>query len=607
MKHLLHVLSFLALLPVQGQLSLQPVQAEQMSARKVSLVLSLPFWDDFSTSDQVPDSNLWITGSDVFINATLAQNPPTYKVATFDGLRFTGQAHNIENAFSGPTDSLISQPIDLNAVAIANRNTVFLSFYWQAKGRGEIPDEKDSIRLQFRALQDTVLTWQTVWVKTGGPENVSEMFSQVIIPVTGNRFFHENFQFKFQCFSSQNGPFDTWHIDYVYLNDERDINDLVHFDRSLTGYPGPLFGLYREMPSEQFFQNPQKYLTNPSVTATNLGPVHNLVYGYELRNQTTGQLYIRNDSLSGGLIGEREFVEIGTLADSLPDELVERDSQVLVSTFHYKTGDGQPDNVESPIFELGNRLKSNDTIRTYLTLHNHYAYDDGTAEFAAAINTNRGQVALRFILEAPDTLTHIDVYFPDIVPQSAGATVDLIVWTRLDEEGELTRKSYQIQNPEGLNQFRRVQMSRPILVSDTIFIGYQQYTDNYIGVGFDRDNPLASGEIFTRVSGQWEQNTLLSGALMIRPVFDYDSTFILSRPASGPVSIHMYPNPTTGRLKIENKHLSIAVYDLLGHRVFSSTKQDEYSLHFLKNGIYLVKVFTENSVITRKLIISGSD
>lgn len=599
-----HIL-LLLLLSVAGQAqwALQPVRHPEAAVPTTAVALTLPFWEDFSTSGTYPDSLKWETGSHVFINSTLAQNAPTYKIATFDGLQASGKAHAIANKFIGPADSLISQPIDLTTVTTANRNSVYLSFFWQARGMGEIPDAKDSIRVQFLALDDTVTFWETQWSQSGGLESVSENFTQVILPVNNDRFFHENFRIKFQSFSSQSGPFDTWHIDYIYLNDERALSDLSHRDRTLTGAPSPLFGLYHEVPSEHFFLNPQQYLSPQKAMASNLGPSKSLIYGYKLENLTTGQIYVLQDSLyTASLIGQKEFVEIPTEPFDSIDFGAPVDSLVLVSTFHYKTGDGQPDNVESPLFELGDLLKSNDTIKSYYTLHDHYAYDDGTAEFAAAINVNRGQVAVRYALKHPDTLTHVDIYFPNIAPDATGGTIDIMVWTRLDESGLLTSQTYTITTPVRLNEFKRIRLDRPVLTRDTVYVGYQQYTDNYIGVGFDRNNAAAYDQIFTKTSEAWEQNSILLGALMIRPVFAYDSTFILAaRPAIE--ALQVYPNPSGGYLKIEGDYQSIVIFDLLGKRLYQSDRQPIFDLHFLPEGVYLINVIGAHSVLNEKFII----
>lgn len=612
MRIYLYSILFILAIASQAQFAIKGIQNSHHRPLRTTAPeypRTLPFWDDFSTSDGTPDTLLWITGGDVFVNATLGQNPPTYRVATFDGLKGNGLAHDIANGFNGPADSLISQPIDLSQVSNFKKTTVYLSFYWQAKGNGELPDEKDSIRVQFTTADSL---WVTQWVQVGGPENVSDHFQQVIIPVSGNEFFHERFQFKFQAFSSLKGPFDTWHIDYVYLNQDRHENDLSHFDRSLSGSPSPLFSPYYEVPADHFFRDPAKYLSVQSVLATNLDAEtavgHPLDYYYQLENLTTGEVYDLSSMGNGGLGGLDPLEYRNILGPSDIDIEAYNtplDSQVIMSTFYYETGDKN-------LFEVVNgadtvflpvNLKVNDTIRTRYTLHNHYAYDDGTAEFAAAINLLKGQVAVKFALEAADTLTHVDIYFPNISPDPSGSSVDILVWDRLDDTRILSRQPYTIQSPTGLNQFTRIKLSQPVLTRDTVYVGYQQFTDNYLGVGFDRNNAIASNNIYTNVTGVWEQNTRLSGVLMIRPVFEFDSTFILSTPGTPLPAITAYPNPCKGTLSINGNFDQLTIFNLSGQTVYSSDKRSSYDLSFLEDGIYLLKINSNNSITTQKLII----
>lgn len=576
-----------------------PMTATENESRRVTQqTLTLPFWDDFSTSGPVPDSTKWESGKDVFVNATLGQNPPTYKVATFDGLKSTGKAYDISNNFNGPGDSLVSQPIDLSVVSPFNRNTVYLSFYWQVKGHGEIPEAGDSLRLQFLRHNDKTDSneWVTKWVISGGSENLKENFTQKILQVDDERFFHDKFKFKFESFSSQRGPFDTWHIDYIYLNENRSQNNIYYQDRSLSGSPTALFAPYHEIPARHFYNHPE--VSQQQVMATNLdSDPHPIAYAYQLKNETSDNTYYEylSTEFRGfdgfNLAGKPIFPQDISL--NITDE--PSDSVVISSTFVYDTEDTF----------LAGLADINNTLTTYYTLHNHYAYDDGTAEFAAAINQRAGQVAMRYVLPEPDTITHIDIYFPSIAPESTGSTVDLLVWSRLSEAGERARQPHVIQGPGAVNQFTRVKLDKPFFARDTLYIGYQQYTDNFIGVGFDRSNASAKGAIFTNISDDWNQNERLEGVLMIRPVFKSpDSTTVILNSGIEPTPIAIYPNPSSGLLKIKGRYDHVSIHQLSGKLVHQSVYKEEHDLRFLENGLYLIRVLSGSTVVTKKLLIS---
>ena len=566
-------------------------------------ILSIPFWDDFSNSSSVPDPERWKIGANIFVNETMAKNAPTYKVATFDGLSGGGQAYTQEISFPGPADSLITHAIDLSGIAASKRNTMFFSFFWQANGLGELPDEEDSLSVQFLANDST---WITTWSTSGGLDNEHEKFRQEIIPVSDGRFYHSNFRIKFQSFINRGGPYDTWHIDYIYLNQNRHINDTLHFDRGLSGSISLLFPPYYEIPAHQFFYDPNKYISTQNVTAINLdNNLHSLDCFYQLKNLTNGSTYldinIGNSGLGGLLPLERRLINGPEIPEIPPNSL---DSQVIESTYYYRTSDKFL--FEEVIGEdttfLPVDLKINDTIRHQYTLHQHYAYDDGTAEYAAGINLLRGKVAIRYAIDQPDTLTRIDIHIPDIIPNPNGKSIDLIVWNELSEAGELRRQPYPIQL-SGKNQFTSISLNTPVIVSDTFYIGYQQYTDNFIGIGFDRNNPLASEHIFYQTSEVWEQNDRISGAMMIRPVFQSNSEYVLDIPKVSK-GFSIFPNPSNGIIHTSQLFEQLHVFDISGGLQFTSAYQKNIDLSFLEDGIYLLKFMLKNKeLITHKVII----
>ena len=80
-----------------------------------------------------------------FVNRTYPINPVTIGVATFDGLDEYGYARNFSQSNpSAPSDTLLSQEIDLSAV-----DTAYLMFYFQGKGIGDAPQSNDSLVLEF--------------------------------------------------------------------------------------------------------------------------------------------------------------------------------------------------------------------------------------------------------------------------------------------------------------------------------------------------------------------------------------------------------------------------------------------------------------------------
>jgi len=204
-------------------------------------LISLPFWDDFSTSFGLPDTALWVNSENVIISGTMGIDPPSIMVASFDGFDVFGNPYDPFASDVGPTDKLTSRKIRMNDVAQIQRSTVYLSFFWQIEGRGELPDAVDFLRVQFR---DKAGNWVTKKVLFGGGSISNDTFQQELIRVDSVKYYHNKFQFRFQTFGNQTGSFDTWNIDYVYLNKNRSPTDINYFDRTITSVPSSIFKPY---------------------------------------------------------------------------------------------------------------------------------------------------------------------------------------------------------------------------------------------------------------------------------------------------------------------------------------------------------------------------
>ena len=71
-------------------------------------------------------------------------------------------------------------------------------------------------------------------------------------------------------------------------------------------------------------------------------------------------------------------------------------------------------------------------------------------------------------------------------------------------------------------------------------------------------------------------------------------------------NINIYPNPVSTKIYIE-KDVSVrsaSLYNINGKKIKSwETQKNEYDLSFLKNGIYFIKIITENNLFCTKSII----
>ena len=171
----------------QSQISSQALGTK--SQISVLDTISLPFLDDFSKDNIYPDASLWLD-SNAFINRDYPITPPTLGVATLDGASKTGCPYDtiITGAGSYPADTLTSKPINLSS--LPSDSSVVLSFFWQAKGRGNDPENSDSLILQFRNPSDSNNTtaWRNIWYKNGyNPSSSDTTFRLVMIPRSEER------------------------------------------------------------------------------------------------------------------------------------------------------------------------------------------------------------------------------------------------------------------------------------------------------------------------------------------------------------------------------------------------------------------------------------
>ncbi|HVA99141.1 MAG TPA: hypothetical protein VNG53_09620, partial [Bacteroidia bacterium] len=246
--------------------------------------LSLPFLDDFSKDTVYPNQSLWLDSS-VYVNPDFPIAPVTIGVATFDGLNSKGYPYD-PSSVSGSflSDKLTSHPINLGSPITAS-DSIYLSFYYQAQGRGINPKSSDSILLQFKAPnQPLSQAWKEVWYHLGYSLSLTDSASHlVMIPIRDTAFLQNGFQFRFENYASQNGPFNQWNIDYVYLNKLRTKSDTIFKDMAFVYKPQSLITPYQSMPWEQYIPTNMRTSVNTYIR-NNDATVDNTSYNYYIKD-----------------------------------------------------------------------------------------------------------------------------------------------------------------------------------------------------------------------------------------------------------------------------------------------------------------------------------
>ncbi|MFT5970698.1 MAG: hypothetical protein ACI8ZO_001214, partial [Flavobacteriales bacterium] len=246
----------------------------KLDHNKSAASVVLPFVDDFSKLGTVPDTAFW-QDRNVFVNGDMAVNPPTVGVATFDGLDASGQAYDIDGSV-GVADVLTSKPIDLDYLP---SDSVYLSFFYQPQGLVAEPSASDLLKLEAKIESDSV--WTPLWEVNG---TSLKPFERVMVPIVDSNLLQDRFVFRFVSIGNKGGQFDTWHIDYVQLDEGRFISDTTLVDGAFTERHISLLNKYQEMPWSHFKANMSVYLAEDfTVYMRNLSSLQkNVGFSYEV-------------------------------------------------------------------------------------------------------------------------------------------------------------------------------------------------------------------------------------------------------------------------------------------------------------------------------------
>jgi len=585
-------------------------EKENKNARTGSIpAKSLPFWDDFSGRISMgfyPDDQVWENSRSVWVNSGMGINPPSLNVATFDGYDSVGKPYSVNDILAkGFADKITSGPLKLGDVASPDRASVFISFFYQFKGNGEPPDPGDLLTLLFK---NNVGQWKSIWSIQNNGTLSSDQFVQVILPVVNSEYFHNDFQFRFQNFGRLSGPFDTWNIDYVYLNRGRSSVDTSFPDRAITSALTSLFDPYWAIPIKHYLKSPSA-LSPPSFNVYNLRAGNDQPLNHFSFAQITNfKGVVRLDSTDtrldsaqsdGSLLGlqRKKFslVKLPPLSQLNNDA----DSAIIKIGLRLSTKDNQTianNGDYDPIKYSPIKFTSNDTLSSSHTLSKYYAYDDGTAEYGAKISQTGTQLAYQYDLKASNTndgLIAIDLYFPRFGDES-NQTIQLIVMGTLtgNESDYLFRQNVTVQR-NNQNKFWRFEIPGGVSVPTPFYIGWKLNSPAVIAIGLDRNTDSGS-KMFFNATGAWEQNTTLQGSLMLRPVFGEatdpinDVVTEISKP---------YPNPTQGTIYLPQSAQQIQLFDLYGKVVeFEGHEKIDAKEIKITNpsfGLYLVRYFDQ--------------
>ena len=432
-------------------------------------------------------------------------------------------------------------------------------------------------------------TWLNVWEKRGGTTVDRNRFIQETLAIRPE-WQHANFQFRFFSNGRQSGPFDSWLLDYIYLNVRRSSTDLSYPDRALTQKTTVRLGDFGAYPWELLQKNQKgKWSTAKSEFQNLENRFKAMEYSVTLRdssgvimlpiNSTTPFNPVPN-ALERRTIVSRSFTEIPLPAK--PTEVVFE--MALITGDGFLTEVNGSDTIRYSQVDF----RSNDRVSSRFAIRDYFAYDQGEADYTAGINQRSGQLAVEYTTPEPVFLKGISIDFSNA--RQVNQVLDLVVWSALDKK-PLYSKEVVIP-AKGLGQkIHYFPLEEAVAVSGTFFVGFTQFTTEFLQVGLDKGNDF-SGRIFYNVGGGWLQNKDVTGSLLIRPHVS------LTGKAGGSIdtstSLRIYPNPTVNEVQVEGEFSSLKVLDSFGREVFPSripsAKGEILNFKDQHPGLYLIYV-----------------
>ncbi len=568
---------------------------------------TLPFFDDFAGYSGQPNPSLWESGGGVLINNSYGISPPSINVATFDGLNHKGLPYNTSNKYArGLTDKLTSVP--LNLAGYTPNDSLYISFFWQAGGLGENPDPADGdfLRLDFKNSSNI---WITVWQE----QDESTPFIQHVMPILDPSYFHETFQFRFQSYGSTAGSYDIWNLDYVFLSPGRTRADTNYADMAIQTSPGSILKDYSALPYPQFFNHLDAVVKDKlSFRVYNFSTPDELY----LMDNPPEKLNKVTDVLTGELL--EEFVVQGfafgkthNTIEWTPDYSAIRNlDRPLILKYYI-----DPEVTDSSIF------KANNTVTDSTFLLNYMAYDDHMAEGTVDLFDLNAGIAARYTTLEPDSIIGVAIDFQPIGNNLTGFPIQIKLWKSVtpgSPNEELIASAEAGLSYSSQYTVARFYFDKPYRVDGSFYIGFEgEFTNETISVGFDM-NTNSSDKIVYKEEGFWVTHNALGkipGSVIIRPIFGghhyADIPIIGIRPATQPLQVTVYPNPSSGLVSLKGQVQHVRIFNAAGQELFSETFPGQaeiktLDLQTLPAGIYYMHLSGQNSYVTQKLILTDN-
>ncbi len=530
-------------------------------------------------------SKIWLDHY-AYHNYRFGVNPRSLGVVTFDGLNEQGYPYQIGTTVTNYGDKLTSKPINLGSFSASD--SVYFSFLYQPQGLGDVPENGDSLLLEFYAPE--LSQWFHIWSVSGG---ATIPFKAVHVNVNDTKFFKPGFQFRFRNYGGLSGSLDHFHIDYVHLRSLSAYNDTTFKDFAFSNPINTLLKTYTSVPWDHYKASVGNKMTDSLLV--------NLYNGStSAENYQNGQLTINQANLQQGL-----FVLPGFL---LAEGQINYNPLSFLDSYHDLTtgyeyskvlpGISQEFDVVSTVSAQFPNLYQNDSTTFKQLFSNYYSYDDGSAEAAFGPTGTQARLAIRFDTYEPDSLIGVNLSFlPSVVDVSQKLFL-LTVWD--NDNGQPGNVLYEDDafSPRqpiyvnGNNNYQTYYFADTVKVpvGTTFFVGWRQLDPDRLNLGLDRNIDNHTTIRYSVDGGNNWYTAPFSGSAMLRPIFSTLIDATLQTNEIEDKELTIYPNPTDGKLTVafqDGLKAPLNVYNQLGELMIS-TDSHQLDLTPLNAGIYFI-------------------
>lgn len=544
---------------------------------------------------------IWLD-SYAFHNYTMAYNPWSIGVATFDGLDENGFPYAIGTTTSGPADYLTSKPIDMSGVSAAD--SVYFSFLYQAQGLCDAPEAGDSLCLQF--YEKGADQWNDIWIGGGVTADTSFDFAHILID--SSIYFNDYFQFRFYNRGGLSGSLDHYHLDYVNVRALSGYQDTLFKDFALVYPVNSLLKDYTSVPWDHYKNNLAGKMSD--------------AVGVVVRN---GSNIAENNSLNGSVDVSYSGTPEGSftlLGPNLSNGSLNYAPRTTYYSYHdfsagydydeTKTGDEVVFDFQTNVAAQFPNFTGNDSLVEQQVFSNYYSYDDGSAELSYGPTGAQSELAVQYTPYEADSVIGAMIHFLPSVEDVSNKLFLLTLWD--DNGGEPGAVLYQddvffprqpvYEYDRNVFRYYFFQDTMKVHVDGTFYIGWKQLDPDRLGVGLDMNIPNGDKTFISTVASgfTWDQSQF-NGSVMIRPIFStsLDPTLGIesAENRSLQTEVRLVPNPASTSFNVEldgAPYQGVQVVDLSGKEIIT-TGEKQIDVTNWQFGVYLVRVIGTNKTV----------